>query len=63
MAPLYNLKLDRTLGVPTLPEASDTLAKQRAVARALRLLYPGIGVELVSVRVQDGKRVVRELEV
>ena len=63
MSSLYDLKIDRDIGKPTLPQPSDPLRDQRAAVRALRVLYPGISAKLFSVRVQDGKRVVRELEV
>jgi len=63
MPSLYDLKLDRELGKPTLPGPTALLKDQRAVARALRLLYPGIKITLRSVRMQGDKKIVRELEV
>jgi len=63
MSSVYDLKIDRELGKPQLPKSTDPLRDQRAAVRALRILYPGVSAKLFSVRVQDGKRVVRELEI
>ena len=63
MSSVYDLKVSGDLGRPTLPKATDPLRDQRAAVRALRILYPGVSAKLFSVRVQDGKRVVRELEI
>jgi len=63
MSSVYDMKLDRQLGIPELPKPTATLAEQRAAAKALRVLYPGIKITLRSIRVEGGKRVVRELEV
>ena len=63
MGSMYDLKLDRELGKPVLPQPTDPLRDQREAARAIRVLFPGTGVKLFSVRMQDGSRVVRELEV
>ena len=59
----YNMTLDRELGAPTLPKPSAILAEQKAAARALRLLYPGIRIKLSSVRVKGESRIVKELKV
>lgn len=44
----YELKLDRELGPPELPEPTASLREQRRAARALKVLYPGIEVRLFS---------------
>ena len=59
----YNMKLDRELGTPVLPEPSAILAEQKAAARALKLLYPGIKIRLWSIRVRGDSRIVKELKV
>ena len=59
----YDMKLDRELGVPTLPKRSAILAEQKAAARALKVLYPGIKIRLFSIRTKGDTRVVLELQV
>ncbi len=59
----YNMKLDRELDAPTLPRRSATLAEQKAVVRALKVLYPGIKIRLFSIRTRGDTRVVLELQV
>jgi len=63
MSSKYDLKIDRELGKPQLPPPSAPLRDHRAAANALRILYPGIKIEGVSVRtLPDGQRVVRTIK-
>ncbi len=61
MGSIYDIELDRKLGLPTLPNPRDLLQDQRAAVAALRVLYPGIKVRLFGVRDKDPKQVRREL--
>lgn len=60
---MYNLRTDREPGEPTLPKPSAMLAEQKAAARALKVLYPGIKVRLSSIRTKGETRIVKELRV
>lgn len=61
--PEYVLKVDEDLGKPTLPPADAPLREHRAAAKALRALFPDAQVRLFSIRVADGQRVTRAIQV